>query len=202
MNKLKILLLLVISSLGIAVANAQEKATITNSIAKQFDYILMKSESYQDLKIVKRKVIESLQQDVLGSISKIESELHSSKSVMSQQQNQISSLQNKLTATSATLSKYTNEGPKVTFLGIEFDQHVFATLFAVILFGSVIAVLFFALRYKKSNAVMAHSKSLLSELEEEYQNYKQKSIEREQKISRLLQDEINRQKKLNAMNAS
>ncbi|HKX87097.1 MAG TPA: hypothetical protein VJL37_10500 [Flavobacterium sp.] len=202
MNKLKILLLLVISSLGITVANAQEKATITNSIAKQFDYILMKSESYQDLKIVKRKVIESLQQDVLGSISKIESELYSSKSVMSQQQNQISSLQNKLTATSATLSKYTNEGPKVTFLGIEFDQHVFATLFAVILFGSVIAVLFFALRYKKSNAVMAHSKSLLSELEEEYQNYKQKSIEREQKISRLLQDEINRQKKLNAMNAS
>jgi hypothetical protein len=72
----------------------------------------------------------------------------------------------------------------------------------VILFGSVIAVLFFALRYKKSNAVTVHSKSLLAELEEEYQNYKQKSIEREQKISRLLQDEINRQKKLNAMNAS
>lgn len=202
MNTLKILLLLVISSLGIAVANAQEKASITSNIANQFDYILMKSESYQDLKIVKRKVIESLQQDVLGSISKIESELHSSKSVMSQQQNQISSLQNKLAATSAALSEYTNEGPKVTFLGIEFDQHVFATLFAVILFGSVIAVLFFALRYKKSNAVTAHSKSLLAELEEEYQNYKQKSIEREQKISRLLQDEINRQKKLNAMNAS
>lgn len=202
MNNLKILLLLVISSLGIAVADAQEKASITSNIANQFDYILMKSESYQDLKIVKRKVIESLQQDVLGSISKIESELHSSKSVMSQQQDQISSLQNKLAATSATLSKYTNQGPKVTFLGIEFDQHVFATLFAVILFGSVIAVLFFALRYKKSNAVTAHSKSLLAELEEEYLNYKQKSIEREQKISRLLQDEINRQKKLNAMNAS
>lgn len=202
MNRLKILLLLLISSLGIVVAHGQEKASATNNIANQFDHILMQSESYRDLKIVKKKWIESLQHDVLGSISKIESELNSSKSVMTQQQTQISSLETKLKDTNDTLSAYTNEGPTVTFLGIKIDQGVFATTFALILFGSVVSVLFFALRYKKSNAVMAHSKSVLAELEDEYQTYKQKAIEREQKISRLLQDEINRQKKINAMNTN
>lgn len=201
MNTLKKLLLFAVSFIGIAMAHGQENAP-SNRIATQFDYILQKSESYQDLKIVKRKLIESLQRDVLRSLSKIETELNSSKTTLSEQQSQIQSLQAKMTSLNAALSTYTNAGPTVTFLGIEFNQKVFATTFALLLFGSVALVLFFALRYKKSNAVSAHSKSVLAELEEEYQNYKQKSIEREQKISRLLQDEINKQKNTKALNAS
>lgn len=202
MKRLRIIMLLVLSSLGIATAQAQDKASVSNSIANQFEYILMKSENYRDLKIVKRKWIESLQRDVLGYMSKIESELNNSKSVMSKQKNQINTLQSKLQETSATLSTYTNSGPKVTFFGFQFDQKVFATTFALLFFGAVISVLIFALRYKKSNAATAHSKSVLADLEDEYQEYKRKAIEREQKISRLLQDEINRQKKINTMNAS
>ena len=52
------------------------------------------------------------------------------------------------------------------------------------------------------NCQTNHSKSVLTELEEEYQEYKRKAIEREQKISRQLQDEINKQKSATNSKAS
>lgn len=202
MDKLRKTLLLVVSLTGITMASAQEQNSLSSNIGTQFDYILMKSESYRDLKIVKKKWIENLKENVLGSISRTESELSSSKSVLNQQKSQISALQTKLQQTNAELSVYTNSGPTVTFLGIRFNQKLFSTIFTVLLLGSIGAVAFFAFRFKKSNAVTQHSKSVLADLEEEYHEYKRKSIEREQKISRQLQDELNKQKLGNAIKPS
>jgi hypothetical protein len=202
MDKLRKTLLLVVSLTGITMASAQEQNSLSSNIGTQFDYILMKSESYRDLKIVKKKWIENLKENVLGSISRTESELSSSKSVLNQQKSQISALQTKLQQTKAELSAYTNSGPTVTFLGIRFNQKLFSTLFTVLLLGSIGAVTFFAFKFKKSNAVTLHSKSVLADLEEEYHEYKRKSIEREQKISRQLQDELNKQKLGNAIKPS
>jgi hypothetical protein len=202
MDKLQKTLLLVVSLTGITMASAQEQNSLSSNIGTQFDYILMKSESYRDLKIVKKKWIENLKENVLGSISRTESELSSSKSVLNQQKSQISALQTKLQQTNAELSVYTNSGPTVIFLGIRFNQKLFSTIFTVLLLGSIGAVVFFAFRFKKSNSVTQHSKSVLADLEEEYHEYKRKSIEREQKISRQLQDELNKQKLGNAIKPS
>lgn len=194
MNTFKKRMFLAAFFFGSLLTYSQEKASLSENIGNQFEFILMKSESYQDLKIVKKKWIENLRHDVLGSMSKIESELRSSKLTLTEQKSQIDVLKSKLQQTNALLTSYTNTGPTLTFLGIRFNQKIFSALFSMLLFGSVISVVFFAVRFRKSNAVTVHSKSVLAELEEEYQEYKRKSIEREQKISRQLQNELNKQK--------
>ena len=198
-QRLQIVLFLLFA---ITVSHAQETSFSTNTIGSQFDYILNKSENYRDLKIVKRKWLENLKETVTSSYATIQTQLQDSKTTISQQKSEIDALKNKLQQTSATLSTYTNAGPTVTFLGIEFDQIVFGTIFSILFFGSLITAVFFVIRFNNSNVVTKHSVSVLSELEEEYQEYKRRSIEREQKISRQLQDEINKQKQFSQIKAS
>ncbi|GAA4760934.1 hypothetical protein GCM10023230_07390 [Flavobacterium hankyongi] len=174
---------------------AQENQVSTTAIGNQFNTILEKSESYRDLKIVKGQLIQNLKRDVLSSISKIENDLLSSKAVLNQKSEEISTLKEKLGKTNAVLSSYTNKGPTITFLGIEFNKSFFNSFLSFILLGSIVSVVFFFFQFKKMNLATKHSKSVLNDLEEEYQSYKRSAIEREQKISRQLQDELNKQKK-------
>jgi hypothetical protein len=65
------------------------------------------------------------------------------------------------------------------------------------LLGSLLALsLFFMLRYRQSNKLTEQAHKALKDTEEEYDNYKRVSIEREQKVRRELQDEINKQKNI------
>ena len=187
---------------AITVSQAQEASLSKNTIASQFDYILEKSENYRDLKIVKTKWIQNLKQNITKSYGTIESQLLDSRTVVNRQKTEIAQLQSKLKETNASLSAYTNTGPTVTFLGIQFNQYVFTMLFSIVFFGSLLSFVFFAIRFRKANAITQHSKSILSELEEEYQEYKRRAIEREQKVSRQLQDEINKQKQFTEMKVS
>lgn len=187
---------------AMTVSQAQEASLSKNTIASQFDYILEKSENYRDLKIVKTKWLQSLKQSITQSYGSIESQLFDTRTIVNQQKAEIAQLQSKLKETNASLSTYTNSGPTVSFLGIQFNQYVFTALFSIIFFGSLLSFAFFAIRFRKANAITQHSKSILSELEEEYQEYKRRAIEREQKVSRQLQDEINKQKQFTEMKVS
>lgn len=202
MTNLKNLAWIVICFFSVTSFMAQENQVSTTAIGNQFNTILEKSESYKDLKIVKRQWIQSLKQDVLSSISKIENELLSSKAVLNQKSDEILTLKEKLNKTNAVLSSYTNKGPTITFLGIEFNKSFFNSFLSFILLGSIASVVFFFLQFKKMNLVTKHSKSVLNDLEEEYQSYKRNAIEREQKISRQLQDELNKQKKMQTIQAA
>ncbi|RXR21008.1 hypothetical protein EQG63_03465 [Flavobacterium amnicola] len=184
------------------ITTAQETPSTSTTIINQFDHILTQSESYRDLQIVKRKWIENLKESVTHSYSNLEAQLTDSKAMVQQQKSEIENLKTKLEQTNASLSKYTNAGPTVIFLGIEFNQFVFGTLFSILFFGSLILTCIFAIKYNKSNELTLNAKSVLVELEEEYQEYKRKTIEREQKISRQLQDEINKQKHFIQMKVS
>ena len=65
------------------------------------------------------------------------------------------------------------------------------------LLGSLLALsLFFMLRYRQSNKLTEQAQKILKDTEIEYDNYKRVSIEREQKVRRELQDEINKQKNI------
>ncbi|MEO8515797.1 MAG: hypothetical protein ABI426_03590 [Flavobacterium sp.] len=198
-QKLQIVLFLLFATTAI---NAQEATFNPNNIGSQFDYILNKSENYRDLKIVKTKWIENLKESVTTSYNVIERQLSNSKTVVNTQKAEIGKLQKKLNLTNASLSKYTNIGPTVTFLGIQFNETVFGSLFSILFFGSLITAAIFAIRFNKSNEITQNAKSVLVDLEDEYQEYKRRSIEREQKISRQLQDEINKQKQFGQMKAS
>ena len=60
----------------------------------------------------------------------------------------------------------------------------------------LIIVLLFV-RFKNSYNIIKTTKEKLEETDNEFENFRQRSLEREQKIRRKLQDELNKHKKIN-----
>ncbi|MGB8374852.1 MAG: hypothetical protein WCE57_05990, partial [Salegentibacter sp.] len=56
----------------------------------------------------------------------------------------------------------------------------------------VVALLFFIYRYKSSNATTKEANQRLRETEKEFDAYRAKALEKEQRLGRQLQDERNK----------
>ena len=56
----------------------------------------------------------------------------------------------------------------------------------------LILLLFFIYKFKNSNTVTLAAKSQLADVEKEYESHKKTALEREQKVMRKLQDELNK----------
>ncbi|MFL0155057.1 hypothetical protein V2714_10940, partial [Tenacibaculum maritimum] len=57
-----------------------------------------------------------------------------------------------------------------------------------------ISLFFFIYKFKESSALTKEAKNNLAEIEQEFEEHRKKSLEKEQKIRRQLQDEINKQR--------
>ncbi|MGB5377401.1 MAG: tRNA (guanine-N1)-methyltransferase, partial [Muriicola sp.] len=56
-------------------------------------------------------------------------------------------------------------------------------------------LLLFVFKFRQSNVLTQEAKSNLADLESEYEDHRRRALEREQRISRQLQDEINKYRK-------
>ena len=56
----------------------------------------------------------------------------------------------------------------------------------------IIALLFFIFRFNKRNTQTTEAKNNLLQTEKEFEDYRAKALEKEQRLGRLLQDERNR----------
>ncbi len=61
--------------------------------------------------------------------------------------------------------------------------------------GLLALLLLFIYKFKNSNSITREANHNLAEIEEEFDDHRRTALEREQKVRRQLQDEINKQKK-------
>jgi len=175
-----------------------EQALQQESIENQFNVVIKKSGRYQEYKVVKRVWIDKLKRNTIDSIKTLESKLNNSNQKITEQQTSISNLEASLAKTNGDLSTVTEEKDSMTFLGIPFTKGSYKTMMWTIV-GALIALLaFFIFKFKNSNAVTVQAKKALSETEAEFEDHRRRALEREQKVMRKLQDEINKQRKAGA----
>lgn len=188
------------SILGIS-AQAEEpvKKTITQvlneaKLVDQLDYMIQNSNRYQDYKVVKRVFLDKLKANIGDSISGLKGQISSSKEQIQKQQSTIESLNESLAKTNQNLSSVTTEKDNMQFLGMQVSKGSYKTTMWSII-GVLVALLgFFVYKYRNSNSVTVQARKSLEETEAEFEDHRRRSLEREQKIMRKLQDEINKQK--------
>ncbi|MFI2743428.1 tRNA (guanine-N1)-methyltransferase [Zhouia sp. PK063] len=190
------LLLLFITVLSVkAQENEEDQLSLTNgSIDNQFEYIIQKSNKYQDYKVVKLNWLTLLKRNVHDSVARIENELIESKKLTNNQNQQIADLKKQLGNTNNNLNQVSEEKDSISFFGILIEKNTYKGIMwgIVVLLGAVLA--FFVYKFKNANEVTQEAKKSLDELEIEYEEHRRKALEREQKVRRQLQDELNKQK--------
>jgi preprotein translocase subunit SecF len=172
---------------------AQQNAD-TLSISEKFNLIYKTSSSYQEYKVIGKTRFQQLKKEVSDSIQLLKSEIESKNQQIDIQKDSIKEARQVADIVGKDYQQMVAQKNSMQFLGIEFTKSTYNLVVWSFIGILLILLLYFIYRFKNNNTIAINSKRELSELEEEFAIHKKKSLEREQKIRRQLQDEINKQR--------
>ncbi len=177
----------------------QELSLDKGPISSQFDYIAKKSGNYRAdgvrYEVVKEVNLFKIRKNVLDTINAINKKTVELKSTITENEKTIADLNNQLEETTGNLTSVTEEKDSMSFLGIQVSKATYNFILWTVIGALLMTLLFFIYKFRKSNILTQEARTNLSELEVEYEDHRRRALEREQKISRQLQDEINKYKK-------
>ncbi len=189
--------------LGIAVffittsvfCQSNRKFIDTGSVKNQFDYLLNKSNRYKDYKVVKINWLQKLKSNVSDSLSANEKEILANYSLINSQKNTIDSLNTTLNDSNREIASLNAKIQSISLFGVAFKKTAFKTMMFLIIGVLAVLLVFFVTKFQRSNAITSQTKLTLEEIENEFEEHRKIALEREQKVRRQLQDELNKQKK-------
>ncbi|WP_461534294.1 tRNA (guanine-N1)-methyltransferase [Sinomicrobium sp.] len=187
------------SRLSHAQTNGQDsqksKLSLTEGdVNNQFEFVIQRSNNYQEYKVVKKTWLYTLKKNTLDSLARVEKDLSEAIDLTKSQNSEIASLKSELAQNQEHLNTLTNEKDSISFFGALINKSTYkATMWGIVALLTVV-LLFFIYKFRNSNIITQSAKQALEELEQEYENHRKKALEREQKVRRQLQDEINKQK--------
>lgn len=179
---------------------SQEELSLDKgTINKQFEFIYKKSGNYRAegkrYEVVRTLNLDKLRQNVLDSINAANSKAAQLNATIAGHETTITDLNKKLDETTNSLTSVTEEKDSMSFLGMLVSKATYNVILWTIIAGLLALLLLFIYKFRRSNILTQIAKSNLSELETEYEDHRRRALEREQRISRQLQDEINKYKK-------
>ena len=194
-NTLFVLLFTLNISFLSAQNNSEEKLSLTSgSIDNQFEYVIRKSNRYQEYKVVKTNWLYTLKGNTLDSLNALSKQLADTGKIVENQEKEIEVLKSSLSDTNATLDQTNQEKNSMSLFGLQMTKTGYNALLWSIIAGLLALFLLFVYKFKNSNAITRNAKLALAETEEEFEAHRKRALEREQKVMRRLQDEINKQK--------
>jgi hypothetical protein len=163
-------------------------------ISEQFEFIIKNSNKYKNYKVVKRVWIEKLQKNVADSINVIQKDFDAEVVKVATQQAEIEKLKTDLATINQKITDLNTEKDSISLLGLQLSKGSYQTLMWGIIGVLAILWLFFAYKFKSSNAITKEANAKLAETEQEFEEHRKRALEREQQVRRKLQDEINKNK--------
>ena len=167
------------------------KNTLNEQMTNAFD----KSNSYQEYKVIKKTQLATLKRNILDSVSSLEKKINTQESELSLQKNEIDSLRQNLQNTKQNLASAKEKEDGIEIFGILTSKATYnAIMWSIILILLLISGFLFY-RFLNSHKITNAAQLKMAEMEIELEDYRRNSLEREQKLRRKLQDEINKNRK-------
>lgn len=180
--------------------DAEDKLSLSSgTIDSQFEYIFRKSGNFkgtngQKYEAVKFAWLLTLKKNVLDSLQTTYTKLENSEKVVGNQSKEIGDLKDKLANTQTNLEQTDAEKNNMALLGMQTSKTNYNVIMWSIIGGLLAFLLFFIYKFKGSNSATRDAKHKLGEVETEFEEHRRNALEREQKVRRQLQDELNKQK--------
>lgn len=167
-----------------------------NTIDDQFTKMIQESNSYQSYKVVPKNQLDILQRNVRDSITQLHSTIANNNKVFQDTKTTLDSLTTKLNTTEIELNQSLERENNLEVFGVGTHKSTFQTIVWSIIGILILTLAILFYRFKKSHTDTKDALKKLSETEHELEEVRRMSLEREQKIRRQLQDEINKNKQL------
>mgnify|MGYP000964588263 CR=1 FL=1 len=180
--------------------NKEPQASTSNTIQNQFDKLYKKSYKWTDpqtgqqYRTININNLFIFRNNVYDSIKQATNKFALSQNTIGEQKILIDSLKAKLTGTSESLIAVTKEKDIINLFGIELSKTNYNSILWTIIAALAALLVLFISKFNRSNVITAEANNNKAEIEKEYEEHKQRALEREQLIRRELQDELNKQK--------
>ena len=168
-----------------------EKGTIEN----QFDFIFEKSYKFEDFKSIRIPWFLTLKSHVLDSLKTIKKELKKTQKLAQAKDGLLDSLKTELTKTKEDLSTVTKEKDSFRLFGILMSKNTYSSFMWIVILSLSGLLVIFILLFKRSNVITSQTKTSLAEVKEEFETFRKRTLEREEKMARKHLDELNKYKK-------
>ena len=157
-----------------------------------FQQLIDRSGAWQNFKMLDRGKLAAFQRSMTDSINGVRSQLVAEKQKVKENEATIKDLNDKITEIQAALDQTKDQKDSVSFFGALVSKGLYNTIMWSIVLALASLLVLYIYKFSNGNVVTKKSINDLNELQEEYENYRKAAIEREQKVRRQLQDEINK----------
>lgn len=170
-----------------------------NSLKGQFQVLEKKSGNYRAngvrYEVIKVADLYQIKKNIFDSISIANTSIKDLTETIEGNNAEITNLSTKLKETTDNLNTITKEKDSISFFGALLSKGTYKAIMWAIVAGLLLLLMLFIYRFRNSNFLTQQAKAALADLEKEYEDHRRKALEREQKVSRRLQDELNKNKK-------
>lgn len=188
-----LILILLFFGTGFAASFAQDSTATQNSlrsgtITSQFDYIYRVSNSFQDHEVVKKSNLEQLKANVLDSIRTMSKEVSALKLQMTTMGDSVLIMKNLLSAEIEEKNQAIADRDNFSFLGMGIQKTAYSSMMWALVLVMAGALSFFAVQYFRSSSKISKAEKDLIEVQEEFEQHRKNTLERERKLKRELID--------------
>lgn len=168
----------------------QQKLQSNLPLQAQFQALLMQSKNQNvDFKIIRKTNIDIIQRNVADSIARYTKEIASLKSNSSSSVQQVQSLKDSVSTLSESLKVEQAKTDSISFVGIDFAKSAYHTLVWTIIAVLGVALFIILISFRKAKVDAVEHQKTAEEVQNDFQVYKKKAMETEQKLKRQLLDE-------------
>lgn len=163
-----------------------------NSLNGQFDKIYRTSTNYQVYKVISKEKYLQLKKNVLDSVSSTKSLVSKKDNLLNKEIENNKETKALLSKTQIALETANKKENTISLFGLELSKLNYNLILWGLILALLLALFYFIFKFSRSNILTKEAKNSLLYVENEFEQHRKKSLEREQKLRRQLQDEINK----------
>ncbi|MCL7765373.1 hypothetical protein MPF19_18275 [Polaribacter sp. Z014] len=190
MKSLIITLLLLTATISFS----QETINEDSSLDGQFNRINRVSTNYQSYKVISKDKFLQLKQNVLDSVKSLKKKISEKENLLITERNGIKETKTLLDKTKLDLDAALIKENSISVLGLQLSKTTYNLLLWSLIVILLLALSYFIFKFSKSNVLTKEAKDNLADIEQEFEKHRKNTLEKEQKLRRQLQDEINKQR--------
>lgn len=172
------------------------QTTSETTIDEKFSELITNSNNFKGYKVVDTDQLTTLQNITSQRIAELKEEISALNISKLEQKESMANLEANLESLQMQLEEIKAEKDAINFLGMSVSKASYQTTMWAIIGVLILGLVFFIFRFKRSHVHTKEARQSLREIEKEFEAYRAKSLEKEQRLGRLLQDEKNKHMKI------
>ncbi len=191
---MRIILLLSIVTCSMAYSQPASKAVEDKNLNLDERFRDMKAESqtFKDYKVIKESLLDRVWKITSDSIKRKEQEIAEIKNQIAKLQEELESTRNSMQVQQASMNDIIYDSTHISVMGIPFSKGLFLLLTAAVVGTLVFVLSVFFGRMKILNGLVKEKVLIADSIAHELEDFKKKSMEKQTKLSRELQNERNK----------